>query len=1067
MSLEEIIINFLLRIFNNPKLPVWVSTILIIGTAIFLTYLGIANIIEKWRTVFAPIFYNNLDKRRGKHRKYFALNIFNEINLLNNQQQWKDYRFSELEAEVEAEGDWKPRGWLYRIRKPRIGLRREKSLSKALETSRERLILLEGDPGSGKSIALRHLAYKLSLKASKSNSAYSLIPIYINLRGLERLQNQKIDRQFIYEYVTKSLNRINDRDIEEFLEQEFSKGLKEGTWIFFFDSFDEIPEILSSTEADEAIQSYSSAIIDFMHGLNLCRGILASRNFRGPTNISWPRFRILPLSESRQYELLRKVDLPSDKEKELIGGLPFANQEIKSMSSNPMFLGLLCEHVRLGNKLPQNGHAVFESYVNSRLMRDKNRLEKRFSLSPEEIRPVGENLAFCMTLDSEIGLSPSREELLKAMQRQNFEVGPKFNQILDALEYIKLARSDNSATIAKGRVFEFSHRRFQEYFATCVVLRSPKIVKPIDLILNARWRETCITLFQTQPMESLIFIINEMNMVIQKMAGVFENISDMSQQRQGDYHVFETISHNKFHWPDGSLHILSLIQEGFNTRVEILPKDLTRNVGNIMQLAWKEGILLDRKWVMDVARAAPEKIFIRLIRNALESRSQWLRNIAHKQLSCVGTVTKEVEVWIREMIIELVASGRFYKERFATYSFLARLPKSDYFISIHTQILATYLVTSLFYSVYVIFFLWTFFLPAKDQINLVEDTYATGLISGGILGILFSSIIMPRKTPHDLGVTCFMKIIVGTVLIVIPTHSISLKVYMVILGYLLLWSPSVILLIERTAAYTKLLYWPWTPFILLKEVITPLFSTSRLRDYIRWFRNLIIFLVISTGFVLAFPFLIKFYNTQETVIKEAVNIIIKYFLPAFIVIFGIPMLAFLAKEIRIRGWHRFRTEMINGLKENINELVQDLRDLSGMGWPWSERLRYNNWKNTRKTMLTPFEFLDSIAYRDPKYCIKAFQDILDQNLLKSSRESEATLRTFIQLSEYAKQKRALTSRRSYESIRSYIDNLPKEFQDRFSNFREARKLLLIAYHVDSWDKINQLLESIHNEIQKK
>src|SRR6185503_13292593 len=120
------------------------------------------------------------------------------------------------------------------------------------------------------------------------------------------------------------------------------------TWFFLFDSFDEIPEILSSTEADKTVRQYATAISDFLHGLNQCRGIIASRFFHGPRQFGWPRFSILPLSSSRRTELVRKANLKPDVEMNLLGQIETAAQEVRMMASNPMFLGLLCEHMRSG-----------------------------------------------------------------------------------------------------------------------------------------------------------------------------------------------------------------------------------------------------------------------------------------------------------------------------------------------------------------------------------------------------------------------------------------------------------------------------------------------------------------------------------------------------------------------------------------------------------------------------------------------------------------------------------------------------------------------------------------------
>ena len=434
------------------NIPVWLPRLVGIVLAVGLILLAIwggllvlVKIIRLWKDDFWPLFYDKEQKRRVVRRQRFADHVESEIRRINNLEIWSDYRFAELEAEVEAEGRRRALDHLPFAPRTQSGLRRERSLSKALEASKERLILVEGDPGSGKSVALRYVTQVMAKRAMKARTTRCVIPIYINLKELVRhsyelanetaqpvgesdlqqstlgaakrslvileheaagftsltippalqiqLEDKRkevgkledelrlavqssnstrpellpIDTDLIRSFILKSLNRANDRDIEEFLETEFDVGLDEGTWLFLFDSFDELPEVLSSTEADTTIREYGDAIYGFLHGMNKCRGVVASRQFRGPGQFGWPRFRIVPLSEERQLELIRKFELKSQQEREIIGQLGTTTNEIRVMASNPMFLALLCEHVKNEHPFPENAHSVFETYISTRL----------------------------------------------------------------------------------------------------------------------------------------------------------------------------------------------------------------------------------------------------------------------------------------------------------------------------------------------------------------------------------------------------------------------------------------------------------------------------------------------------------------------------------------------------------------------------------------------------------------------------------------------------------------------------------------------------------------------------
>ena len=193
----------------------------------------IVKIKDLWTQNLWPLFYNREQKRHTQRRRNFAGFIESEIERLGRQEEWKDYRFAELEAEVEAEGNRRIFSVVPFLKRTNSSLRREKSLSKAISSSQERLILVEGEPGSGKSIALRHVATMMAARAKNAHNANSIIPIYVNLKELGRPDGMPIDRNLIRYFVLKSLTRINDRDIDKFLDDEFDAGMARAYAGFF------------------------------------------------------------------------------------------------------------------------------------------------------------------------------------------------------------------------------------------------------------------------------------------------------------------------------------------------------------------------------------------------------------------------------------------------------------------------------------------------------------------------------------------------------------------------------------------------------------------------------------------------------------------------------------------------------------------------------------------------------------------------------------------------------------------------------------------------------------------
>src|SRR5271165_481539 len=677
LDLKKLIegINEVLKLFFRNNVPNWISPTIGYILVLVLVLLGVwgllhvaAKIRELWVEKFLPRRYKPEDKRRVKLRRLFAAHIRDLLVRLNSREDWKDFRFTELEAEIEAEGTQKFSLPFLHLNPGQEAFRREPSLSTAMRKSRERLILLEGEPGSGKSVALRHLALHVTESAIRSRSKHSLVPIYVNLKGLERHRMQSVDRALIEEFVLSTLRAANDRDIDEFLDAEFKIGMQEGSWLFLFDSFDELPDVLSSTEADDIIRNYADAIHDFLHGLNRCRGVIASRLFRGPGGgLGWPRFRIQPLSRERRIGLVKKVNLDPDAERDFLDWMDSAGSEFYLMLNNPMFLSLICNHVKSKQPPPSNAHAAFETYVQTRLTRDEERLKQRYGFDPAHLRKIAEKVAFCMAAEVRLGLTPSRRLLRDAMKRQSFGPDGRFETALDALEYMKLARSEQLEEPCDSPVFTFAHRRFQEYFTTCLILREPNRVSPQQLLTDARWREAAVVLFQTQPAETLTFHLTEIQRLLTETVTIATAV-DQNSVKAG------------FPWPRGSLHLFGILQDGFGSHLENLPSDARAQVANILEIVFMQGQRLDRKWALEVAGAAPIDCLSALIRSGFAGASQMVKDVAYRQTARLPQIPTDIAASIRETLVHMAMTGVLHRERYVTRAQLARLTMGRTFL---------------------------------------------------------------------------------------------------------------------------------------------------------------------------------------------------------------------------------------------------------------------------------------------------------------------------------------------------------------------------------------------------
>lgn len=584
--------------------------------------------------------------KKAYRRRMFADHLESAMRRLAEQEEWRDSRFAELEAEVELERE-PAFSWLRRLfgktRSTRI--HRARSLTMALKKSDERLIVLEGDPGAGKSVALRHLAQDMALRASRRGLERTVLPIYVNLKAFRPPEGRVVSAEDVQEFVLEYLNPASSRDIDRFLADEFESGREDGLWLFLFDSFDETPAILGAAEAGPIIDQYADAIEGFI-GVGRSRGIIASREFRGPSRLGWPLFRVMPLTRKRKVLLIRRADLEDNAEQLLLGELGVVESSVQQLADNPLFLSLVCEYVRDHATTPESVHAVLESYVMSRLTRDQDRIESRFTITTDTARAVAEEMAFQMFVSPELGLTVSREVIVDRVTQRLDHEPDETRAAIDALIYSKLAK----VTEGDGAV-GFAHRRLHEYFATCVVIRDRTRISPRELLTNGRWRETAVAVMQTQPPEATTELLVETEALF----------------RDGD-----EAATGQRPWRPGVLHVLDLVANGLKPD-QLATHPIGDVVREILEHAWENGDRLDKKWVIELCAAAGTEHALDYLTRAFDGESFWLRNQAYVQVRRVGDASTRLEPQIRQMLADMSLGGTLRRERTSVRAQLMRL----------------------------------------------------------------------------------------------------------------------------------------------------------------------------------------------------------------------------------------------------------------------------------------------------------------------------------------------------------------------------------------------------------
>jgi hypothetical protein len=160
-----------------------------------------AKALEAYKNSGLKLPFSGKDKLPLARRQNFCTVLSGDFDHLAKGENWNDQYYTDLEAEVETEGGYYASALSRVLGRRSFGLRRVPTLIQAIESSTERGILLVGEPGSGKSVALRHLGNQLAQRGKISRAVDVKIPLYINLRELGPAPGTVPNAEFIKNFV--------------------------------------------------------------------------------------------------------------------------------------------------------------------------------------------------------------------------------------------------------------------------------------------------------------------------------------------------------------------------------------------------------------------------------------------------------------------------------------------------------------------------------------------------------------------------------------------------------------------------------------------------------------------------------------------------------------------------------------------------------------------------------------------------------------------------------------------------------------------------------------------------
>ena len=521
-----------------------------------------------------------------------------ELRSIDIKTNWSIRNFVPLDAEVEVI----------------TGNRKQKRITNlldAIQKSNDRLFLILGDPGSGKSVSLRKLARELSNESKKTGK----IPIYINLK--EWNFKAKDRKPTVEDIKTFVLDNINNRDIalKTFFKQYFDRLYEEGILYFIFDSFDEIPMLLDERENSELIDYYSQLFFKFLKGARAenSQGVLASRIFRKPTaqfqvNTT---LEIRPFDDEKIINMFTNLGAFSD---ELKQKLFKERYDLIPVARNPFTAQLIADYAeKNSDSLPDNQAQMYKSYIVSTLEICDDRLKKA-NLTIDRVFELSIQIAQLMF--EEHGFEIAKSKLIEHFDRDEIE------SVVSILKFARLGRIGNSE-----EYFSFVHRRFAEYFIVEKMIEDESIdVDYKSIPEDSKWRDALVLYCEVASFEKAQEIANF----------CWDTISSINDPK--DIRV---------------IHTVRFLRDAFKARKDCLvdfEEDLAEYLDKQID---KDNNTIQVKLAVESVGLLSPKFMDKLIVKALNFNNHWISDTALKSCRHLESISCELVVTLKKYTMGL------------------------------------------------------------------------------------------------------------------------------------------------------------------------------------------------------------------------------------------------------------------------------------------------------------------------------------------------------------------------------------------------------------------------------
>jgi hypothetical protein len=352
-------------------------------------------------------------------------------------------------------------------------------------------VLILGDAGSGKSTAVKRLAYLQATKGLQSETDFD-IPIILRALDVAKSSSSLVE-----------LCDTHTRNLIDTSKPIFSANdLKNGNLTIFIDALDEVAD-------QQGRHSVVASVADFHCLYPKCRLILTSRNYTFIQDLealkSFDTYRISPISHKEAGKIIQALQkgktISLESARETVRRL----EEIHGMELNPLLVTIFastCEYSR--RDIPANITELFKKYTEMML----GRWDESKGLSKQYHAPLKDfllkTIAFEMHRRRTIQIDLSEYERIIEM-----ELAKRGHQV-DLKQMIEETLNRSGLFRVIGETVEFRHLLIQEFFAGRGI---PSVDFLKTAIADEWWKRAIVFYYGDRPNEhaTLLDLINSLD----------------------------------------------------------------------------------------------------------------------------------------------------------------------------------------------------------------------------------------------------------------------------------------------------------------------------------------------------------------------------------------------------------------------------------------------------------------------------------------------------------------------------------------------------------------------------